>query len=353
MIYNRGVGNIMEEMTSRERVLAMLNREPVDRIPVISGSAMVVEYIQKSGVTWPEYHRNAEMMVSVASLMHTDAGIDNIVVPFGMFIESIALGLEVNMGAIDIQPSVRSAFEKPEDVNYEHFLEDRYVQTTIEAIKLAKEKFPDAAICSFLVAPVTLAGNLMGVEKLPVLSLKCLKQEKKMKEIQEWISTALQINKIYARACIEAGADVLYYSDASASPSLVMPQFYYNVAVPATKELGDFIHSLGCPWELHICGQTLPIIEGMASTGANCLSIEQAVKMNEATKLAGEVPVVGNVTPLLMIEGTEEQIIGAVRKALDGGAKGSMLGCGTPPLSTSDRLKMWVKAVADWSIENL
>ena len=73
-------------MTSRERVIAMINRKPVDRIPVITGSAMVVEYIQKSGGVWPEYHRNAEMMVNAVSMMHTDAGTDNIVMPFGMFI---------------------------------------------------------------------------------------------------------------------------------------------------------------------------------------------------------------------------------------------------------------------------
>jgi len=174
-----------------------------------------------------------------------------------------------------------------------------------------------------------------------------------MQKMKNWISVALEINKIYARACVEAGADVLYYSDASASPNLVMPEFYYEVAVPAEKEIGDFVHSLGCPWELHICGNTTPIVEGMAATGANCLSVEQAVKMSEVTKIAGKVPVIGNITPLLMVEGSEEQITGAVRNALDGGAKASMLGCGTPPLSTSDRLKTWVKAVVDWSAENL
>ena len=65
------------------------------------------------------------------------------------------------------------------------------------------------------------------------------------------------------------------------------------------------------------------------------------------------MPVAGNLTPLLMVEGSEEQITGAVRNTLDDGAKASMLGCGTPPLSTSDRLKTWVKAVADWSAEKL
>lgn len=344
---------MVSEMTSKERVLAMLNRKPVDRVPVITGSAMVKEYIEKCGSSWPYYHCNAEMMVNTVSLMHTDAGLDNIVMPFGMFIESMALGLEVKMGRIDIQPSVRSFFSKPDEVKYDSFLEDKFVKTTLDAIKLAKEKYPDAAVTAFLVAPITLTGDLMGAENLSMLSIKCLHKEKQMQKMQDWLSKALEINRIYAEACVEAGADILYYSDASASPNLVMPEFYYQVAVPAEKEIGDFVHHLGCPWELHICGDTVPIIEGMASTGADCLSVEQAVNMKEATKIAGDVPVVGNVTPLLMVEGTEEQIITETRKGLDGGAKASMLGCGTPPLSTSDRLRTWVKAAADWSSENL
>jgi [methyl-Co(III) methanol-specific corrinoid protein]:coenzyme M methyltransferase len=344
---------MVAEMTSKERVLAMLNRKQVDKVPVVTGSTMVKEYIEKSGGVWPDYHSNPEMMVNTAGLMHTDAGLDNIVVPFGMFIDSHAVNLEVKMGRIDIQPSVRSFFSKPEEVKYDNFLEDKYVKTTLDAIKLAKEKFSDAAVTAFLVAPVTLAGDLMGAENLSMLSIKCLQKEKQMQKMNNWISVALEINKIYAKACVEAGADVLYYSDASASPNLVMPEFYYKVAVPAEKEIGDFVHSLGCPWELHICGNTTPIIEGMAATGANCLSVEQAVKMSEVTKIAGKVPVIGNITPLLMVEGSEEQITEVVRNALEGGAKASMLGCGTPPLSTSDRLKTWVKAVADWSAENL
>lgn len=344
---------MVAEMTSRERVLATLDRKPVDRIPVITGSTMVKEYIEKSGGVWPDYHSNAEMMVDIVGLMHTDAGLDNVVMPFGMFIESLALGLEVKMGKIDIQPSVRSFYKKPDEVNYDNFLEDKFVKNTIDSIKLAKEKYPDAAVTAFLVAPVTMAGDLMGAENLSVLSIKCLQKEKQMEKMQDWIAVSLEINKIYAEACVEAGADILYYSDASASPNLVMPEFYYEVGVPAEKEIGDFVHGLGCPWELHICGDTTPIIEGMASTGANCLSVEQAVDMSEVTKIAGDVPVAGNVTPLLMVEGTEEQIISEVRKGLDGGAKASMLGCGTPPHSTPDRLKTWVKAVADWSAENL
>lgn len=342
-------------MTSRERVLAMLGREPVDRVPVISGSTMVAEYVKKSGGVFPDYHRNAEMMVNAASLMHTDAGVDNIVVPFGMFVESIALGLEVKMGRIDLQPSVKGFFEKPGDVDLDpdKFLADPHVRVTLEATELAKDRFPDAAITPFLVGPVTLAGYLMGVERLAHASCRCLKDDEVMGEMVEWFNAALEINRIYSRACIEAGADVLYFSDASSSPNLVIPYFYYKVGVPAEKEIGDFIHKLGCPWELHICGDTIPIIEGMAATGADCLSVEQAVDMAKVVKIAGDVPVVGNVTPLLMIDGSEEQIREETRNGLDSGAKASMLGCGTPALSSPERLKQWVKAAADWSAENL
>ncbi|WP_292375573.1 uroporphyrinogen decarboxylase family protein [Methanosarcina sp. UBA411] len=344
---------MINEMTSKERVLAMLNRKPVDRIPVISGVAMLKEYIEKTGAVWPDYHSNAEMMVNIASCAPMETGIDNLVVAFGMFVESAATGLDVKMGRVDIHPSVRGIFKKPEDVKYDNFLENKFVRTTIDAIKLAKERYPDVATYALMEAPITLLGDLMGAENLAILSYRCLQKEKYMEKMQEWLSVSLEISKIYAEACAQAGADAFYCSDASASPNLLMPEFYYKVAGPSEKELGDFIHENGCPWELHICGNTTSIIEGMAATGANCLSIDQTVDMGEATKLARDVPVVGNVTPLLMVDGTEEQIIAEVRKALDSGAKASKLGCGTPPLSTSDRLKIWVKAAADWSAENL
>lgn len=141
---------MVAEMTSKERVFAMLNRKKVDRIPVITGSTMVKEYIEKSGSIWPDYHSNPEMMVNTAGLMYTDAGLDNIVVPFGMFIESHALGLEVKMGRIDIQPSVRSFFSKPEEVKYDNFLEDKYVKGTLGAITLAKERFPQLSLLFLL-----------------------------------------------------------------------------------------------------------------------------------------------------------------------------------------------------------
>ncbi|NLI62021.1 MAG: hypothetical protein GX362_01220 [Methanosarcinaceae archaeon] len=344
---------MVTEMTSKERVIAMLNRKPVDRIPIITGSTMVVENINKSGAIWPDLHKNAEMMIDVSSKMYTDIGVDSIIFPFSACVEAASLGLEVSMGRIDIHPSVKSFFKSPDDVDYSKFLESDFVKTTIEAAGIAKDKYPDAAKSILIVGPVTLAGYLAGANNLSKLSIRCLQKEKYMDTITEWLEVALDVNKIYAKACINAGADYIQCGDPSASTNLVMPEFYNKVAVPFEKELGDFIKSKGLPWVLHICGNMALCIEGMAKTGANCLSIEQTVDMKDAVRLAGDTPVAGNIAPLLVVDGTYEDIIKSTRYALDSGAKASMLGCGTPPLSTSDRLKTWVKAVHDWSSENM
>jgi [methyl-Co(III) methanol-specific corrinoid protein]:coenzyme M methyltransferase len=339
---------MVEEMTSYDRVMAVVNKKPVDRAPVMSGSTMVVEYIRKSKGKWPDFHSDPKMMLDAASLMHTDAGLDNIVVPFGMFIESKALGLEVGMGKEHIQPSVMSEFKSPDEVEYGDFLDQPPIQTTIDAIKMGVEEYPDAAITPFLVAPVTLAGHLMGTEKLALKSLECLMEEEQAKEMNQWLDIAVDICKVYAGAVIEAGAELLYYSDASASSTLVMPDFYHQYGVSAEKEVGDFIHSKGANWELHICGDTVPIMEDMVSSGADLMSVEQAANMKDVTDIAGNIPVAGNVTPLLMVNGTKDQIVDEVTTALDRGAKVSMLGCGTPPLSQSANIKTWVQAVKDY-----
>lgn len=346
----------MDKMTSRERVLALFNRKPVDRIPVLTGSVMVQANLEKAGATWPDFHYDAEMMLNGASVMHTDLGLDCIVGPFGMFTESMALGLEVKMGKYNIQPSVRSAFKKPQEVDYSKFLEQPIIQTTLDFIRLGKEKFPDALILPFLVGPVTLAGYFMGPENLSVKSMKALQKDKEAAKMKEWLDVAVEVAKIYAGACIDAGAEVVYFSDASASPNLVMPEYYYKFGVPAEKELFEFVHSKGALVELHICGNSTPIVEGMAQTGADVLSVEQTIAIEKAVELAGDVPVVGNVTPTLMADDFDEVKDAIVKETIDGldqGAKGSMLGCGTPPMSNPENLKLWVDTVKEWSEKNL
>jgi len=333
----------MSEMTSKDRVLAAFRKQPVDRAPVITGSVYIAEYIKRVGAKWPDLHKDAEQMVKVASMPSQDAGTDNIVLPFGMFIEAYSLGCDIDWGKVDIQPSVRGHFESPDEVEYEDILEKPLIQTTLKAVRMAVDEFPDVLCFPFLVAPTTLAGYLMGVENLVMKSMTDPEGAAK------WVDIAKEVCKQYSSAVIDEGAKVIYYSDASASPDLVMPDFYKSVAMPAMREVIDLVHSKGALAELHICGGTIPILESMADTGADALSIEQTVDMAEAKSLVGDrVAMVGNVPPLLMVDGTPEQIIEATRESLDKGTDMVMLGCGTPPLAKPENLKTMVQATIDY-----
>jgi len=333
----------MPEMTSKERVLAAFKKQPVDRAPVITGSVYITEYIKRVSAKWPDLHKDPKEMVRVASMPSRDAGTDNIVVPFGMFVEAYSLGCEIEWGNEERQPSVRGHFESPDEVEYEDVLEKPLIQTTVEAVRIAVDEFPDVPCFPFLVAPATLAGYLMGVENLVRSSMTSPEGAAK------WVDIAKEVCKMYSSAVIDEGAEVVYYSDASASPDLLMPDFYKSVAMPAMREVVDLVHSKGALAEYHICGRTIPILESMADTGADALSIEQSVDMAEAKKMVGDkVAMVGNVPPLLMVDGTPEQIIEATRESLDKGTDAVMLGCGTPPLSKPENLKLMVQATTDY-----
>lgn len=333
----------MSEMSSKDRVLAAFKKQPVDRAPVITGSVYIVESMDRVGAKWPDLHKDPAMMLKVASVPSQVAGTDNIVLPFGMFIEAYSVGCDINWGKKEIQPSVRGHFESPDEVEYEDLLEKPLIQTTVEATRMAVDEFPDVLCFPFLVSPATLGGYLMGVENLVMKSMT------DPEDAAKWVEVAKQMCKMYSGAVIEAGAKVIYYSDASASPDLVMPDFYKSVAMPAMREVVDFVHSKGALAELHICGNTIPIIESMADTGADALSIEQTVDMAEAKKLVGDrVALLGNVPPLYMVDGTPEQIVDATRQSLDKGADVVMPGCGTPPLAKLDNLKLMVQTTIDY-----
>jgi len=57
----------MTEMTSRERVLKLFAREPVDTMPCFSGKGMVtVPAIEALGIRFPQIHLSAENMAGSA-----------------------------------------------------------------------------------------------------------------------------------------------------------------------------------------------------------------------------------------------------------------------------------------------
>ena len=83
-------------MTSRERVLAALARQPVDRTPVCNPTSVAtVELMDLVGAHFPDANRDAEKMARLAATSYTELGFDTIMPVFSIIQESSALGCKM------------------------------------------------------------------------------------------------------------------------------------------------------------------------------------------------------------------------------------------------------------------
>ena len=137
----------------------------------------------------------------------------------------------------------------------------------------------------------------------------------------------------FARAQIEAGADMIGIGDAVAS--LINPAMYEQFVLPFEKTLIDAIHEAGATVKLHICGNIANNIALMARTGAEIIDVDWMVSLSAARDAVGpDVTLAGNFNPTaVLLQGTPDGVAQAARDCIaSAGAKFILQpGCEVPP----------------------
>ncbi len=97
-------------MTEKERLLKTLSGEKTGRPPVICPGGMMTmasrEVMVKTGCICPDAHRNAGKMAAISIVMHDEAVIENLGIPFCMTVEAEAWGGEGEDGDEVTEPSI-------------------------------------------------------------------------------------------------------------------------------------------------------------------------------------------------------------------------------------------------------
>ena len=119
-----------------------------------------------------------------------------------------------------------------------------------------------------------------------------------------------------------------------------------------TEYSGSYVKSSlacvnGADTVLHICGDTLPILDLMCDTGVTGLSIEEKVDSVEAVKhVNGRAALVGNVGVVFpLLQGTPADCEAAGKRIAAAGFNVISPGCGLSALIPGDNLKALVKGV--------
>jgi [methyl-Co(III) methanol-specific corrinoid protein]:coenzyme M methyltransferase len=338
-------------MTPRERVLAAMRKEKLDRPPVaVFTQSATIGQMEALGVFWPEAHSNPKAMAKLGAGQADILGFEAVRAPFCLTAEAERLSCKVDPGKQDRTPMLKShpfkfdpmmsEYDEPNLMSPEEFLSEGRPAAALEGIKLLKEqKGKEYAVVAGNTGPFTLAGHLVSTENL-VFGIMMAPEE-----VTKWVKAVNPICKAYTQALADAGADVIQMSEPSASTDLLSPDMFDEFA-------GKYVKDSLAPVKdafsvLHICGNTTPIINNMIGTKVSGLSIEEKVDPKEAVKIVKKrVALVGNVgcvNPLLM--GTAEDCFKHAKVCREAGFDVVAPGCGLSALTKNENLIALVKAI--------
>jgi MtaA/CmuA family methyltransferase len=335
-----------DAMSPRERVLAALRRQPVDRTPVVNPTSVAtVELMDLVDAPFPAANREPELMARLAATGHTELGFDSIMPVFSIIQESSALGCKIQWEQKDNWPTVKMRepiFETPDDIRIpDGLLEHQDTACVIEAIKLLRKEFGDrVAIIGKTMGPWSLGYHCFGVEPFLLLSLDDPAQTKLCLERLKEVTIE------FGLAQIEAGADALTLPD-HATGDLVSGDYYRRYLLDLHVE---FAERLPVPLILHICGRTVDRMGYIAETGMAAFHYDS--KNGPAESMAaveGRIALVGNVNnPETLFARGRDTVRDEVRANLEAGVQ--MVGpeCAIPLQTAIENLRAIREAVLEW-----
>ena len=337
-----------KSMTSRERVLAALNQEPVDRTPVCNPTSVAtVELMDLADAYFPEANRDPEAMARLAATGYTELGFDSIMPVFSIIQESSALGCKIQWEQKDNWPTVKMRepiWQDADDIRIPNdFLTHPDTTCVLKAIEILRREYGDeVAIIGKTMGPWSLGYHCFGVEHFllqalddPGKTMQCLDRMKKA-------------TIDFGVAQIEAGADALTLPD-HATGDLVSADYYKRFLQELHAEFAD---RLDVPIILHICGRTVDRMGFIAETGMAAFHYDSKNKPEESMEAVhGGCALVGNINnPETLFARSPEHVHAEVLANLEAGIH--MIGpeCAIPLQTPIENLIEIPKAVREWHI---
>jgi len=330
-------------MNSRERILKALALEKSDRIPVVP---FIITFAAEYGkVRFIEYATNPNVLAKSQEAVARRFQIDAVYVDSDPVVEIEAMGARVHYpedeSAVVLEPTLKT----PEDMTLLRVPDpekDGRLPVWINAIQILKETVGEEyAVFANINGPFAAAAQLLGI----VETAKCMR--KSSSSLSRLLDLTTQTIVEFMKAEILAGADAIILGDPMSSTNVISPKEFEQFSFPYIRRI---IHqSEGTPVILHICGNTTKIIDKMVETGATYLELDSSVDLAEVRRKFGDrIGLIGNVSPTLLLTGSQEAVEESCRKAIEaGGLTGTYIlgtGCELPKKTPYANLDAMIRA---------
>ncbi|MDD1776233.1 MAG: MtaA/CmuA family methyltransferase [Candidatus Methanomethylicus sp.] len=328
----------MKDYTQRERLISVIAGNTVDKTPVVSFTqTATLEMMKASNAYWPPAHRDAQLMADLAVASHMVAGLEAVRLPFGLTGEAATMGCHVNYheDKSDFTPTVEMGLSSYDDLKIPE-PNDGIMGQIMSAVQKSREIVGNnIPIIVGVTGPFTIAGHIRGVND--ILTDIILNQAL----VHKILATTWQVSANFANALVGKGADVVAFIEPTAS--IIGADFFKEFCLPYMKKVTAEIKA---PTVLHICGDSLPIMDMMAETGVSAVSVDQKVNIAKAKEvLNGRCRIVGNVDPVAILQMKKpEGVVEDCRRILSEGTDALAPGCGISPYTPTENIKAMIMA---------
>ncbi|HEX9062751.1 MAG TPA: MtaA/CmuA family methyltransferase [Clostridia bacterium] len=328
----------MDVFSPKERLLRVLNKEKVDRPPVICPGGMmnsaIVEVMEKSGHTLPKAHVDEKLMTLLSNDIHTLTGFENFGIPFCMTVEAEVLGSAINFGTLECEPKIqKELFPSVSEVSIrplEELLYKGRIDTVIKAGQKLSKGFPDIPVIGNLTGSISTAASIVD----PMQFLKELRKDRdNAHRVLQYVTDFLIE---FAKLMIDNGITLISIADPTATGEILGPKLFSEYAVTYLNKLIDGIHEMNVPVIVHICGDMGSVKNHIASIKSNAISTDALVNLRQLKEELGEITTMGNLSTFLLEQGNPEKITSQTERLLRDGIDIISPACG---LSTSTSLE--------------
>jgi MtaA/CmuA family methyltransferase len=298
-------------MNGRERVLAMMDHRPVDRIPLMPITMMFAA--DQVGEKYLKYVTDYRVLAEGQLRTAEKFDIDQVSCISDPTREAADLGAPVRF--FDDQPP---AFDETDAL-----LKDKTLLATlkipdplgggrmhdrVKAAALLKERVAGERIVEgWIEGPCGQAANLRGINHL---MLDFGDDPEFVRDLLEFI---VEMELVFARAQMDAGVELMGVGDPAAS--LVGPAIFAEVVFPAQKKLVDGMKAMGLRTRSHMCGNTKRILKPRGELGYDIVDVDTQVPLEMARAQMPEQVILGNVATVEVLQrGSAADVLTAVSK---------------------------------------
>ena len=309
----------MAEMTSLQRVQAVLDGQMPDRLPVIPQGFMFSA--KSAGYSIGEINRSPAKMAQSHLACLEKYGYDGCVVDVDDATLAEACGAKVifrdrDVASVDEHNPVLTDLRDIDDLQLPDPLRDGRICDWLETTQRLVEAVGDQVFIMGRAdqGPFSLLCLLRGTQDLMMDLLT--EDEDVIRHALEWTT---QAHIRFAQAQLQAGAHATSMGDAYASSDLISPDMYRTFAYPYEKLVVEALAPTGKPYSVHICGDTSSIVGDMGRLGARILELDWKVDMGAARAAVPDATVLmGNIDPSdPMCIGTPEKVRSCVRELIE------------------------------------